>query len=171
MTISLAGTAILATKRYRYDLAARLFGAADNLAAAIGYRIGQPFRDCVERATAETRENLGETDYAATYSTGRQASLGNSIAEAVEFTQHPTAAAPVVREQPHRHMEVNEAGLTPRELEVLRLIAEGRTDREIGELLSISRATAARHVANILLKLDVSSRTQAAAYAFRQGLT
>jgi DNA-binding CsgD family transcriptional regulator len=62
------------------------------------------------------------------------------------------------------------AGLTQREMDVLRLLAEGRSDREIAESLGISRSTAARHVANIFLKLEINSRTAVAAWAFRQGL-
>jgi DNA-binding NarL/FixJ family response regulator len=60
--------------------------------------------------------------------------------------------------------------LSARELEVLRLVATGRSNREIGELLFISRTTAARHVANIFNKLNVASRAQAMAYAHQHGL-
>ena len=65
-----------------------------------------------------------------------------------------------------------ETGLafTPRELEVLRHLADGRSDREIGDALYISHRTVATHVASILGKLDISSRTAAAAYAIRHGL-
>ncbi len=61
-------------------------------------------------------------------------------------------------------------GLTPRELEVLRLVADGKTDKEIAEELVISPRTANRHIANIFLKIDVTSRAAAAAYAIRNGL-
>jgi DNA-binding NarL/FixJ family response regulator len=62
-------------------------------------------------------------------------------------------------------------GLTPRELEVLLLVAEGRTNREIGAELFMSEKTASVHVSRILAKLDVSSRVEAAAVAHRLGLT
>ncbi|HEU5158296.1 MAG TPA: AAA family ATPase [Streptosporangiaceae bacterium] len=62
------------------------------------------------------------------------------------------------------------AALTSREREVLRLVAEGRNNREIAATLFISPKTASVHVSNILAKLDVSSRTQAAAIAHRSGL-
>ncbi|GAA3621967.1 helix-turn-helix transcriptional regulator [Microlunatus ginsengisoli] len=62
------------------------------------------------------------------------------------------------------------AELTPRELEVLRLVAEGRTNGEIGTTLFISTKTASVHVSNILAKLGVSGRGEAAAIAHRQGL-
>jgi DNA-binding NarL/FixJ family response regulator len=62
-------------------------------------------------------------------------------------------------------------GLSPREIEVLRLVAEGLNNQEIGERLFVSAFTVKRHVANILTKLDVPSRAAAAAYAARLGLT
>jgi ATP/maltotriose-dependent transcriptional regulator MalT len=61
-------------------------------------------------------------------------------------------------------------GLTPREGEVLVLLAEGRTNREIGERLFMAEKTASVHVSRILAKLDVRSRTEAAAVAHRLGL-
>jgi DNA-binding CsgD family transcriptional regulator len=62
------------------------------------------------------------------------------------------------------------AGLTLRELDVLRLIAEGRTNPEIGKALYMSPKTASVHVSRILSKLDVKTRTEAAGVAHRLGL-
>jgi DNA-binding CsgD family transcriptional regulator/tetratricopeptide (TPR) repeat protein len=62
-------------------------------------------------------------------------------------------------------------GLTPRELEVLLLVAEGRTNRVIGETLFMSEKTASVHVSRILAKLGVGGRVEAAAVAHRLGLT
>ena len=62
------------------------------------------------------------------------------------------------------------AALTPRELEVLRLVSEGRSNKEIGEQLFISAKTASVHVSNILAKLEVSGRGEAAALAHRHGV-
>jgi DNA-binding NarL/FixJ family response regulator len=62
-------------------------------------------------------------------------------------------------------------GLTAREAEVLRLVAAGRSNPEIAVALFLSEKTVARHLSNIFTKLDVSSRTAAAAYAFDHGLT
>jgi DNA-binding NarL/FixJ family response regulator len=61
-------------------------------------------------------------------------------------------------------------GLTPRECEVLRLVAHGHTNRDIATALFISHRTATTHVANILDKLGVASRTEATAWAVREGL-
>ena len=60
--------------------------------------------------------------------------------------------------------------LSPREAEVLRLLAEGLTNRGIAHRLVLSEKTVARHVSNIFAKLDVRSRTAAAAYAFEHGM-
>ena len=61
-------------------------------------------------------------------------------------------------------------GLTPREREVLRLVADGCSNNQIAQQLFISRATASVHVSNILSKLGVTTRVQAAALAHRRGL-
>jgi DNA-binding CsgD family transcriptional regulator len=61
-------------------------------------------------------------------------------------------------------------GLTEREIEVLRLVATGRTNRAIAEALDISEKTVARHLSNIFAKLDLSSRAAATAYAFQHNL-
>jgi NarL family two-component system response regulator LiaR len=60
--------------------------------------------------------------------------------------------------------------LTPREIEVLRLIAEGMNNSELAQALFISEKTVKTHVHNILSKLNLADRTQAAVYAFKHGL-
>ena len=62
------------------------------------------------------------------------------------------------------------ASLTPREVEILALVAEGRSNGEIGKQLFISTKTVSVHVSNILGKLDAAGRTEAAAIARRDGL-
>ena len=61
-------------------------------------------------------------------------------------------------------------GLTAREVEVLRLVARGRSNPEIAAALVLSEKTVARHLSNIFTKLDVTSRTAAAAFAFEHRL-
>jgi DNA-binding NarL/FixJ family response regulator len=73
----------------------------------------------------------------------------------------PATAAPTPTEQ---------LGLTPREAEVLALVAAGRSNRQIAEALFISPKTASVHVSNILAKLGVATRVEAAAVAHRLGL-
>jgi DNA-binding CsgD family transcriptional regulator len=67
-------------------------------------------------------------------------------------------------------LDADPFGLTPREREVLAMVAEGATNREIGERLFMAEKTASVHVSRILAKLDVRSRTEAAAVAHRHGL-
>jgi DNA-binding CsgD family transcriptional regulator/tetratricopeptide (TPR) repeat protein len=69
------------------------------------------------------------------------------------------------------HDAAADLGLTDRELEVLRLLAEGRTNRQIGQELFITAKTASVHVSNILGKLGVKNRAEAGAAAHRMGLT
>ena len=75
--------------------------------------------------------------------------------------------------EPHHnacHDDASGFGLTPREFDVLRLLVEGNSDREIGEALFIGARTVQTHVANLFAKLGVNARAEAAAVAVRRGL-
>jgi DNA-binding NarL/FixJ family response regulator len=65
---------------------------------------------------------------------------------------------------------VGDHGLTPRELEVLRLVSAGKTNKAIAAELVLSERTVDRHVSNIFTKLNVSSRAAATAYAYKHQL-
>jgi NarL family two-component system response regulator LiaR len=85
---------------------------------------------------------------------------------------HPAIARKLLEEIAEPARPTSEAdSLTLREREVLLLIARGQANREIAAALSISEATVRSHVSSILTKLRLSSRTQAALYALREGLT
>jgi len=88
-----------------------------------------------------------------------------------ESSLHPSIARRLLLElsEPvHQNPETD--ALTAREVEVLQLVAQGQSNREIAALLAISEATVRTHVSNILSKLNLCSRTQAALYALREGL-
>ena len=86
-----------------------------------------------------------------------------------ESKLHPMVAARMLREmQQRQHLPLND--LSPRELDVLTRIARGRSNHEIAQELVISEPTVRTHVANILSKLHLSDRTQAAIYALQQHL-
>ncbi|NEW40078.1 response regulator transcription factor [Nocardia cyriacigeorgica] len=80
-------------------------------------------------------------------------------------------AAPAEREVSALLTPRAPGGLSARELEVLRLVAAGRSNPEIASALVLSEKTVARHLSNIFTKLDVTSRTAAAAFAYEHGLT
>ncbi len=84
---------------------------------------------------------------------------------------HPTIALKVIRElnQPS-NLPLTEEPLTGREVQTLRLIAKGLTNQDIAQNLTISERTVGKHVSNILEKLHLANRTQAALYALRRGL-
>lgn len=85
---------------------------------------------------------------------------------------HPSIAMKVIQEF-NRPSDTNHTidTITRRELEVLRLIARGLSNQEISRALNIHERTIAKYVSNILNKLHVANRTQAALYAIREGLT
>ena len=86
------------------------------------------------------------------------------LTERVSALQEKAAAQPV-------RTSFYPDGLTQREIAVIRLVAAGRMDREIGEELFISVNTVGNHVRSILDKTGSANRTEAAAYAIRRGLT
>jgi predicted ATPase/DNA-binding CsgD family transcriptional regulator len=146
-------------------VAARLYGAADSLRERAGRPVEPVFRDEFERDVAVARRALGDEAFAQAWAAGRALSPAQAIAEAEQFTAargRPGQTDPALA-------GVEFAGLTLRELDVLRQLIDGRTDREIAERLFITRRTASKHVEAILSKLGVRSRGAAVAEAQRLG--
>ena len=144
---------------------AALFGAAAALRDAIGTPLPPAERAEHDRQVAEVRVALGADTFASAWTRGASLPLTEAIAEACRV-KPASPSSPRRAEQDHH---VVDHRLTRRELEVLRLVAEGHSDRDIAEMLYISPRTATTHVKNLLRKLGVGSRTAAAAYAFREG--
>jgi non-specific serine/threonine protein kinase len=149
----------------RPERAARLFGAAAELRERLGLPISPFYLPEHEREVAAARWQLSEERFNAAWEAGRTQPLERVIAEALaeQPPPGPTAVAAA-------RAAVNRLGLTPRELDVLRLIAAGHSNQAIAETLSIGRGTVKWHVASILDKLGVPSRAQAGAFALRHGL-
>ena len=161
LALGLAGVAGLAAEWGQPERAARFFGAAA-LEEGGATPIAPAYRATNERDLAAVRATLGEEAFAAAWAAGRALGLEAAMAEATTLAlgaPSPAAPEPAVA-----------ARLTPREAEVLRLLVDGRTDREIGEALFISHRTVMTHVSNLLAKLGVESRTAAVARALRDGL-
>jgi len=89
-----------------------------------------------------------------------------------EATLHPKVASRVIQELHGRKKDANTPGvdLTKREMEILKAIAQGMSNSEIAEKFVISTYTVKGHVSNILSKLHLADRTQAAIYAWQQGV-
>jgi NarL family two-component system response regulator LiaR len=85
---------------------------------------------------------------------------------------HPDIALKVIRElsKPPAHLPLTEEPLTEREVEVLKLVAQGLSNQTIADKLIVSERTVRTHISNILSKLHLANRTQVALYALRQGL-
>jgi predicted ATPase/DNA-binding CsgD family transcriptional regulator/DNA-binding XRE family transcriptional regulator len=147
------------------ERAARLLGAAAALREASGLPVEPAYLASHERAAAATRAALGDAAFAAACSAGAGLSLERALAEATSVVPPRPVAAIATSSRQGTPFD-----LTPRELDVLRLLAEGRSDKEIGAALLISHRTVMIHVSRILAKLAVPSRALAAGEAARRGL-
>jgi non-specific serine/threonine protein kinase len=164
VAVALAGYAALAAARGQMERSARLCGAAVASLDRVGSRFppgGQMTYESTERAA---RAALGAAAFDAVWAVGHSLPVEPAIDDALNPPADPSplAKSPAVTD---RHQT-----LTPRELEILRLIAAGLADREIAAALSVSRRTVTNHVASIRAKLGVRSRSAATAYAVRHGL-
>jgi DNA-binding CsgD family transcriptional regulator len=121
--------------------------------------VGAPYETARARVlVARALRELGDEDSATT----EFAAARRAFAE--------VGAAPAATEVDRLLGRARPAGLTERELEVLKLVAEGRSNPDIARVLVLSHKTVERHLSNIFTKLDVPSRTAAAAYAHEHGL-
>jgi len=159
----LATVATLAAACGQPEATARLLAAAVDRAGAAAILDAQPEGQHCRAAEAMAREVLGAAGYAAAWEAGRRLGMEEADAEVAHVLAAAEALASPIPES-DRH------GLTPREAEVVRLLAAGRSNRAIAAALFVSQSTAISHVRNILAKLDLDSRTAVAAWAIRHGL-
>jgi DNA-binding NarL/FixJ family response regulator len=118
----------------------------------------------VERLTTEVRAQLTEPAFDAAWDEGRTLTFANAVTEARAI------AASIAAQARPAPLDSRGFDLTPRESDVLRLLVEGHSDREIGEALFIGTRTVQTHVGNLFAKLGVNARAEAAAVAVRRGL-
>jgi excisionase family DNA binding protein len=163
----LEGAAWIVQRAGLAEPAARLFAAAAALREADGIRLSLVHRAGHEPAVAAARAALGDEAFAAAWAAGGALPVEAAVAEALAASG-ALAAPPTPKDAGPDPAAA--AGLTERERDVLRLLAEGRSDREIAAALSVSPRTVGWHVTHLLAKLGVESRTAAAAFAFRHGL-
>jgi DNA-binding CsgD family transcriptional regulator len=166
VSICLSALAGVMAGQGQAELAARLFGGAESQREAIGVPIPPPFRVWYERDLAAARDRLVQASFAAAWAEGRNMTANQAVAllanpaapsGAEEQASSPAAEAAAPPILP--------AGLTAREIEVLRLVATGLTDAQVAEKLVISVRTVNAHLSSIYSKLGVNSRTAAVRFA------
>jgi DNA-binding NarL/FixJ family response regulator len=128
-----------------------------------GYAIGELEEERNRTVLTQAAETLGREAYDAAWNEGL-------ISTQIQATDLSVAILDEVASGISNQADPVAGGLTRRELEVLGLIAAGRTNREIAEALFVSHRTATTHVTNILAKLGVTTRTEATALALKQHL-
>ncbi len=170
---ALGGLAVAAGAPIR---AAQLFGAADAVLDSISARLDPVDRAALERNRAAAQAALDAAGWDAAGAAGRHLSLDAAIALAGEPLPQPVASggwrleshnsAPAAARHPAAADD-----LTPREREVLGLLAAGLPDSQIAHRLSLSPRTVQTHVRAIYSKLDLATRSAATRYAIEHGLT
>jgi DNA-binding NarL/FixJ family response regulator len=161
---TLGGCAAVAEAAGQTATAAQLLAAA----MAVCDEIGMPrllHQAQYQRTLAAIQMRLDEEQFASAWSAG-----GELTHEEVRIAAEEVLLAGSLPDAGVSASPAERFGLTPREHQVLRLLVEGQSDKEIGKALFISHRTVMGHVANLLAKLDVSSRTAVAHVAARQGL-
>jgi predicted ATPase/DNA-binding NarL/FixJ family response regulator len=163
---AVAGCAAYAAEQRNGAAAVRLLAAAQKICSNISARrlLHQAQFD---RAEASLRASMSVAAFATAWEGGAALDQPAAVAEAAELLT--TTQRPAPSEGRSEGLPAGNA-LTEREIEVLRLLVEGRSDKEIGAALFISHRTAMNHVARILDKLGVESRTAAATLAMRNKL-
>ncbi|MGH2617081.1 MAG: helix-turn-helix domain-containing protein, partial [Thermomicrobiales bacterium] len=147
------------------EQATRLFGAGEAWREELVFPLSPTDVAYAEPILHRLREALGADGFAAAWADGRSLTQDEAVSEALALHIETPGSVTARAERPF-----SPHGLSERELEVLRLLAAGKSNREIGEALFISAATAARHVANIYNKLGVDTRAKATAFAHQQGI-
>jgi non-specific serine/threonine protein kinase len=156
----LRGLGIVAAQTGQHACAVRFLGADRALRDSVGF--GEPRSQTHISVLAELRRELGEVEFQRAWSSGCALGLTEAATEALAFSELLLAAS--------AKKTTSAFGLTDRELEVLQLLASGQSNSEIADALFISRRTVTTHVTNLLSKLGVANRTEAADLAHRRDL-
>jgi len=159
---ALIGLAIAGHGRDDPGWSARLHGAADQALADLGETIDPLEGRLADVDRQRLRDAMGAEAFEAEYAAGGTLDSAEVLAALRKEATADQARAGVTGEA----MTV----LTPRELDVLKLVAQGLSNADIARRLVLSKHTVHRHLANILRKLGLSSRAAAAAWGARAGL-
>ncbi len=162
----LAGLARVAIEASRPMSAAQLLGAADAELERTGMRFDRFERVGRDEAEALARAALGEMEFSAAHTAGRDLSRDDWFAAADDIV----SVLEAIESAPLKRDGETLAALTRRERDVLILVADGLSDREVAEALFITQGTVRSHLTSVFGKLDVGSRTAAVAAARRLGI-
>jgi non-specific serine/threonine protein kinase len=168
---AMIGLASLAAAEGDAETTARLLGTVEALRERMGFRFSPELLALRDDAVGVARTQFGEVGFAAAWDAGRALPFKQAVvvALAAAADEQPSAAvspASVATAPP----PAASYGLSPREREVLALLIQRQTDKEIAEALFLSPRTVTTHVGSIFNKLGVSNRREAAAVAVRLGL-
>jgi predicted ATPase/DNA-binding CsgD family transcriptional regulator len=152
-----------------YRRAVRLLAASAVLREVVGTAVRNLYRADYDRTLAAARAGLDERAFAAAWDEGRAMTLEQAIVEAQQ-AMAPDQAIQSPRPPMEPPSPAYPAGLTAREVEVLRLVAQGLTNAQVAEQLVITPRTVNVHLTSIYSKLQVTSRTAAARYAIEHHL-
>jgi predicted ATPase/serine/threonine protein kinase/DNA-binding CsgD family transcriptional regulator len=150
--------------------AARLYGADEAFRDANSIPIVPVYRTEYERSVAATRAQLGEQAFAAVWAEGRAMTPEQALAAQGPVTLFAAPPVGTSTTSPVPKVPAYPDGLTSREVEVLRLVAQGMTNGQVAVKLIISPRTVNTHLASIFSKIGVSSRSAATRYAIEQHL-
>jgi predicted ATPase/DNA-binding CsgD family transcriptional regulator len=153
------------------ERAAKMFGAAQALCEAVGYHHTPEEAALREPYLATTRSRLGEAAWEEALAQGRAMRLEEAIEYALSEEEPSATPSSTTTEQPSfPSAPEHPAGLTPRQVEVLGLVAAGMTNAQIAKELFISLRTVETHLTSIYHKLGVTSRSAATRYALEHDL-
>jgi DNA-binding CsgD family transcriptional regulator len=166
----LEGMAGVAATQMQSEQAARLFGAVAVLRDAIRAPRPPAFLALRERHLVAARDRLGDEVFEAAWAEGRAMSPEQAIEYALSEVEGEPASAPATKTTSEPSVSSYPAGLSAREAEVLKLVAQGLTNAKIAEGLFISPRTVDRHLNSVYQKTGVSSRAAATRFAIEHGL-
>jgi len=189
----LAGLAEVASLLGQPERAARLFGAVEASREVSGIRLPPLRRAEYDRTVEGIRTHLDQAMFAQAWAQGRAMPLEQALVQALETKDEPPtgtkfqqtneeeassfvppgtpSSPPSPALSPRRALKQHFGGLTSREREVARLVAQGKSNRAIAEELVVGVSTVEAHISHIFTKLGFSSRAQIAAWAVEKGLT
>jgi DNA-binding CsgD family transcriptional regulator len=158
ISMCLAGLSWVAAGEGRFEEVAQLHSVAENYQAVAGVSPTPGMRATTDAMLEATRNALSSAEYALASERGRQMTVEQVIADQTQARQ----SVPSPRVRP--------AGLTRREVEVLRLVATGMTNAEVADRLVVSPRTIDAHLLSIYGKLEIKSRSAATRFAVEHGI-